>query len=57
MIDAATAEMMALVYCVAIGVIGFSFLWCQWRYIRKAEEEYKAYVREIVDRAMKERKL
>lgn len=55
MIDTATAEMMAWVYFLAVGMIGFFFLWSQWRYIRKAEEEYKTYVRKIVDEYMKER--
>lgn len=55
MIDTATVETMAWAYFLAVGMIGSFFLWCQWRYIRKAEEEYKTYVRKIIDDAMKER--
>lgn len=55
MIDTVTVDMVAMAYVVVIGALGLILLWHNWKAMQRSEEEYKTYVRKIVDEYMKER--
>lgn len=55
MIDTVTAEMIICGYLVVLGVIGLYVAQKRLQAMLRAEDEYIAYVREIVDDAVKER--
>ena len=55
MMDVVTVEIVAIAYVVGLGALGIILLWSNWKNMKRAEEDYRAYVRDIVDRHMKER--